>query len=538
MTLKPNLAIPATLRATQRATKQAVTLACLAAYMATSAAAPLPGQTTSGNNLPVLGDVARVDLSPALERKVGEQIMNDIRHDRDYLDDAPILEYLNGLGTTLVQAAPGARGETNADYGFFAVRDPMLNAFALPGGFIGVHTALMIAAQNESELAGVMAHEVGHVAQRHIARGIGKEKQDAMIPLAAMLLAALAAKSNPDAAMGVYMGGQGLAIQRQLNFSRDAEREADRVGFQIMNAAGFDVSGLVSFFGKLQAATRMFPDIPPSLLSHPLTSERMADMQARIRETPYKQRQDSLDFHLVRARAKVLQDETVTGQDEARRFLDEWVRAPSRQLQIAGQYGLAFLAYRHGDLATAQALLDTSRALAKQAPKPGVFALDITANGDGGAIFASLAIDIKLAAAQPKAVQEEGVKLADRARNDYPLSRGIARQYADGLITTGHLDQATRFLRDEAQLYRSDAKVQELLAKAYAAQGKIALQHLALAESYALTGGTMGALDQLALARKAKDASFYDMAVIDARERELQARRRDEVKEQKENGGP
>ena len=143
-------------------------------------------------SLPSLGDTEREELSPLMERKLGEQIMRDIKRNRDYLDDAPLQEYLNNLGSTLLAVRPEARGETQYDFFFFAVRDPMLNAFALPGGFIGVHSALVLAAQNESELASVMAHEIGHVAQRHIARMLGKQKQDMLIPLAAMVLGALA----------------------------------------------------------------------------------------------------------------------------------------------------------------------------------------------------------------------------------------------------------------------------------------------------------------------------------------------------------
>ncbi|HEU4851869.1 MAG TPA: M48 family metalloprotease, partial [Telluria sp.] len=216
---------------------------------------------TAGSNLPVLGDTARSALSPVLERRLGETIMHDIRRNPDYLDDAPILEYLNNFGTTLLSAVPGGRGETNSDFFFFAVRDPMLNAFALPGGFIAVHSGLLLAAQTESELASVVSHEIGHVTQRHIARQIGKQNEGALIPLAAMVLAALAAKSSPDAAMGVLLGGQGLAIQQQLDFSREAEREADRVGFQIMGGAGFDTTGMVAFFQRMQAATKVYSDL-------------------------------------------------------------------------------------------------------------------------------------------------------------------------------------------------------------------------------------------------------------------------------------
>ncbi|MEO7580789.1 MAG: M48 family metalloprotease [Massilia sp.] len=495
-------------------------------------AAP-PGQAqTKPNNvaLPTLGDTAREDLSPVLERRLGEEIMRDIRRDHDFLDDDPILEYLNDFGSKLVAAAPGARGETGADFYFFAVRDPMLNAFALPGGFIAVHSALLLAAQSESELASVMSHEIGHVAQRHIARMIGQQRQDALLPLAAFILAALAAKASPDAAMGVIVGGQGLAIQRQLNFSRDAEREADRVGFQIMGAAGFDTSGMVAFFGRLQTASRSYSDLTPAYLrSHPLTSERISDIQARIREMPYRQRIDGLEFHLVRARARVLQDESTQGRADAQTFFESQLVMQSRQQQAAGQYGLAFLALKRGDLAKAQSWFEKSRGTMK--PTTGAVFSTGQAASDAAAMYAAMSLEIKLATGQPAAVVQAAVKEGEQAHARYPLSRGIARQYAEALIASGKLEDAARFLRDELQLYREEPKLYDLLAKAYSAQGKIALQHMALAESYVLQGAVPAAVDQLGLARKAPDASYYEQSVIDARERDLQAKQREDKKD-------
>ncbi|MFL6706686.1 MAG: M48 family metalloprotease [Massilia sp.] len=489
--------------------------------------------TPSSPALPVLGDAARGDLSPVLERKLGEEIMHDIRRDRDFLDDDGILEYLNNFGAGLVAAYPGARGETGADYYFFCVRDTQLNAFALPGGFIGVHSALVLAAQNESELASVLSHEVGHVAQRHIARAIGQQKGDALMPLAAIILAALASKAGPDAAMGVFMGGQGYAIQRQIDFTREAEREADRVGFQIMSAAGFDASGMVAFFQRMQAATKVYSDLtPPSLMSHPLTSERITDIRARVRAMPFHQRIDGIEFYLVRSRARVLQDESNQGRIDARKAFEEQLKQQNRQQQASAQYGLAFLAMKQGELPKAAEWLTKARATMK--PVTGaVFSTGQSAS-DGAAMFAALDLEIKLSPGQPASVVAQAVKDAEQYRQQYPLARGIARQYADAMIAAGQLDKATSFLRAQVQQYREEAKLYELLAKAYAAQGKFSLQHIALAESYVLSGAVPAAVDQLGIARKAPDASFYDLALIDARERQLQTKQKEENKDKKE----
>lgn len=492
--------------------------------------APLP--LAPAPNLPTLGDTSREDLSPAMERKIGEEIIRSIRGDRDYLDDAPLLEYMNSFGNALVAARPSVRGETSYDYFFFVVRDPQLNAFALPGGFIGVHSALLLAAQTEAELASVLSHEIGHVAQRHIARMLGQQRQDALMPLAAILLAALASRAGGDVAMGVFAAGQGLAIQRQLNLGRDAEREADRIGFQIMGEAGFDTTGMVNFFGRMQAASRSYSDLMPAYLqTHPLTTDRIADIQARIREQPYKQRADSLNFHLARARARVLQDESTQGLLNAKAAFRTQLEQQSRFQVTAAHYGLAFVSIKEGKTLEAQAELDAANAALHKPAGPNV----LTSGGTQGpnSLLAAMALEVLLMPAQKPEVAPRAVKAADAARQQFPLSRGIAYQYAEALIADKQLDQATLYLRDQVQLYKEEPELYDLLAKAYSTQGKMALQHIALAESYVLQGATMAALDQLTIARKSTDATFYDQAVIDARERELQEKRREQLKDQK-----
>ncbi|MFI4940080.1 MAG: M48 family metalloprotease [Burkholderiales bacterium] len=480
--------------------------------------------TVNAPNLPILGDSEREELSPVMERKVGEEIMSEIRRDPDYFDDAPLLEYLNMLGGSLVDAKPEVRGEAHYEFSFFALRDPTLNAFALPGGFIAVHSGLVLAAQSESELASVMGHEIGHVAQRHIARMLGQQKQDALIPLAALAMAVLASRSSPNAAGALVMGGEGLAIQRQLSFSRDAEREADRVGLQIVSAAGYDTSGMVTFFGRMQQTTRAYTEVPAFLQNHPMTTERIADMQARIRSLPYKQHNDSLDFQLIRARLRVLQDDSTQSLHDAAGFFNDQLEQNPRAQFIPSKYGLAFIALKQREFDKAQTLLQEARVAARAAPLP--------ANAPQPtyeAILDSMEIELKLAAGHPA----EAAKVAARAREKFPVSRGIALQYADCLMAEGRNGDAVIYLRDQAQLYRQEPQIQQRLAKAYAAEGRQALQHMALAESYALTGSLLPSLEQLSLARKAPDVSFYDNSVIDAREREIKARWKDEEKDKK-----
>ncbi|MFO0145011.1 MAG: M48 family metalloprotease, partial [Betaproteobacteria bacterium] len=231
-----------------RASRTAVALA-----VALTLAVPVRAQAPE---LPSLGEAAGDDLSPSNERKLGEAIMRQVVRDPSYLADPDANEYINALGYQLVAAS----ASRHIDFNFFVVRDPMLNAFALPGGFIGVHTGLILTAQSESELASVLGHEIGHVEQRHIARMLSRQKESTAVAIGALLLALLAARSSSssssDLAQAAILGGQAAALQQQLNFSREAEREAERVGFQYLVDAGVDPRALATLYGRMQPCPR------------------------------------------------------------------------------------------------------------------------------------------------------------------------------------------------------------------------------------------------------------------------------------------
>jgi beta-barrel assembly-enhancing protease len=254
--------------------------------------------------LPELGDASAAVISPAQEKKLGDAAMRQVHAAGAYLDDPEVNAYLNNLGQRLVSASAAAR----QDFEFFAVNDPGVNAFALPGGYVGINAGLILLCQNESELASVLAHEITHVTQRHIARLIAGEQKNQLATIAALALAVLAARSHPDIATGAIMAAQGAAIQYQLDFTRENEREADRIGFQVLDKAGFDTRGMPGMFERLQRSTRAHDSSGPSYLrTHPITYERIADAMSRAETRPYKQVPDSRDFHYVRALLKSYQ---------------------------------------------------------------------------------------------------------------------------------------------------------------------------------------------------------------------------------------
>ena len=282
------------------------------------------GQTLG---LPALGDGESISLSA--ERQLGDRIARELFRDPDYLEDAVLDEYIQQLWAPLVRAAV-ARGELSAElqerfaWRILLGRDRSVNAFALPGGYLGVHLGLMAVVSTADELASVLAHELSHVTQRHIARGMSEQSKMTPWVVGSMILGALAASKNPQAAQALIVGGQAAAIQTQLGYTRDMEREADRVGFGILVDAGYDPGGFVSMFAKLQQAAGLNDSGAfPYLRSHPLTTERMADMQARQQlNVPLPKPLPDMAHAMLAARARVLSQNSPDA-------LKAWIQGPA-----------------------------------------------------------------------------------------------------------------------------------------------------------------------------------------------------------------
>ncbi len=445
------------------------------------------------DDLPDLGDASQSALSPVQERKLGEGIMAQIRSDPAYLDDPEVSDYLNSLGYRLVSNSPDPAGP----FEFFAIADGSINAFALPGGFVGVHTGLLRAAQSESELASVLSHEIAHVTQRHIARLIAAQQRVGLASLAALAVAILAARSNSQVSAAAIAAAQAGAIQSQLNFTREHEREADRIGLQIMEKSGFDVHAMPVFFERLQKATRVYETGAPSYLrTHPLTFERIADIQSRIEGVPFRQIPDSLDFQLVRARLAA-QDgnarEAVTNFD---RLLEEHKFGT----EAAARYGLVVALLRAGDKVRARKEL--ALLLGLKAKSPMIDALAAQTLIEVGEVEKGLAI------------YRDGLRAN-------PSRKALVYGYANALLAANRAADAIQFLGDRLDSRNLDPQIFQFQARAYTAMGKQLLQHRALAEAYVLRGNLPAAIEQLQIAQKAGDGDFYQKSSVEARLKEL-----------------
>jgi len=469
---------------------------------ATMAVAPL----AAAQNLPELGDPSGAVLSLAQERRLGESVVRDIRLSGAYLEDPEVNGYLNELGNRLVTAIPGAP----FDFEFFAVNDPSINAFALPGGYVGVNTGLILLTQSESELAAVLAHEISHVTQHHIARSIGNQRDAALISLAALAAAILAARSGSSSSgqmtQAAIASAQGIAVQMQINFTRQNEQEADRLGFQRLDAAGFDVTAMASFMERLQKSTRFVEGNAPSYLrDHPVTYERIAEAQARAEGKPFRQVKDSLDFNLVRALVRSYQGST----KETIVFFEDAISEKRYNDLIAAHYGLVASLLRAEDWKRAQTELAALEKIAPPHP-----------------MIEAMAGQVLMQSGQLKAA----IARYESALARYPNKMQLVYDYPEALLKDKQPAKAAAFVMGELQRYPSNGPLHLLAARAYGDLNKQLLAHQHQAEYYAWLGNLPAAVVQLELAVKATDGDFYQLSVAESRLREVRQELADQKK--------
>jgi len=522
----------------------------LAAALAGAApVAPLAQPSTqpaSAIRLPALGDAAGEDFTVGTEHRLGEQIMAELRRDPDYLDDPLLLDYVQSLWLPLLATAR-SRGditpETDGLFLFetFLVRDRSVNAFALPGGFVGVHLGLIAMTASRDELAAVLSHELSHVTQRHIARSIANSSRQSLVGLAALLLGVLATSrsGNSDATQAVIVGSQAAMVQGQLNFSRDMEREADRIGWGLHTGSGFAPVGVAAMFEKLENASRLNDSGAfPYLRSHPLTVERIGEARTRV-EAAGGVRAVALaplDHQLMQARARVLMDSSVPSL-RRQQALDAAAlpsgAAVAGNERVAALYASALASLQLRDAARAQAALDAALALSRSAALSN--ARDV---GDARAAraLALLQAQVAMANGQP----ERGWAALDAAPAGTPRPMLLARAQlafdASRGAETAALRTSTEALQTWVAERRGDATAWALLGQSAGVLGLRLRSLRAEAEARAALGDIGGAMDRLRAAqRQARTAGaapdFIEASIIDSRLRELSALRRAQLAE-------
>jgi predicted Zn-dependent protease len=489
-----------------------------------------PAWAQNNIQLPTLGDSS--ELASATERRIGESIARQIYRDPAYLDDAVLSEYIQNLWQPLLDAAR-MRGELSEEldqrfaWEIMIGRDREINAFALPGGYLGVYLGLIGLVSNSDELASVLAHELSHVTQRHISRLMTQQSRQAPMMLAAMVLGALVLGKSPDAGSALIVGGQAVAMQTQLNFSRDMEREADRVGFGVMTQAGYDPKAFVSMFEKLQQASRLNDNGSfPYLRSHPLTTERISDMQSRqMLDAPRTTPPKPPDFYqaMLAARARVL---SRPGPDALRSWIADGNAVAAKEKDLT--YASAGVLYAAALGALQLREMDTARRLA------GVLMQWSAGNAKPLRTAKMLAAEIEWAAGDMKAV----ASLIDADAPGRPeLIMGSQLR-----IRTGQAREAIARLQPWVSTHPRDAAAWQLLSNAYDAQGQTLRALRAEAEVQVARLDYSGALDRFKAAQDfvrqpppgSGPVDHIEASIIDARTREVLAKLKEQAKDEKE----
>jgi predicted Zn-dependent protease len=439
--------------------------------------------------LPDFGDSSSAVFSGAAERELGEAFMTEIRQSMIIIDDPEIDDYIQSLGYKLVSATD----EQNIRFTFFVVQNASVNAFAAPGGWVGVFTGLIIATDSESELASVIAHEVSHVTQRHIARFIERSEYSTIKTLAGILAAIAIGSQSSEAGAAALATVIGVQAQGQIDFTRTNEKEADRVGIQLLDKAGFDPSAMATFFEKLQTASRYYKRPPEFLSTHPVNTSRIAEARDRAQQLGLRQRADSQRYRMVRAKVRVLMS---SDDQRLRTEFKEEIRRNAPHPAPGARYGLALIKQKLNELKAARADLE---ALSHEYPN-------------------EVALRIALARAMVRdGDQRAALALLDTDWKVLPDNRMVVTTYADVLLVANDNNTALRVIDEYAQTSTLDSTLFKLKASALQNLGRTADSQFFLAEHFYKKGAIDAAIHQLSLAAKHPQNDFYSSSKIEAR---------------------
>lgn len=443
--------------------------------------------------LPELGDASAAVMSPQQERKLGEDFMRKAHRMLRMVDDPELNDYIQSLGERLLAHSAGA-GEA---YQFFLVDDPSINAFAVPGGFIGVNTGLILAARDEGELAAVLAHEITHVQQRHIPRLIAESKRTSGPAMAALIAAILLAGTGHDGADAAVALTSATMAQSRLNYTRAFEQEADNLGIGILAGAGFDPRAMPAFFESLQTWGRLNEtSLPEFLRTHPITATRISESRQRAEQYTKARGGDSSRFYLARAKIRALKGNPREVAQDFKKTLEDGKHAHAD----AERYGYALALSRAQQPQAARRVLDE---LIRAQPNNVAYRLALA--------------ETEMTAGQ----RERALKLYAAAYEKHANSKPLAYRYAAALLESGQPKRAQALLKELLRRQAGDPTLYKMLARAAGETGELVAAHQALAEHYYLGGNADAALEQLRIATRFAKGNFYALSSIEARAQEM-----------------
>ena len=450
--------------------------------------------------LPEIGASAETVLSPQFEKEYGEELMRQLRAYNVLMDDPQVEAFFADMGYRLV--ANSERPDKH--FNFVVIENEAINAFAAPGGVVALHTGLILAAATESEVAGVLSHEVSHVTQLHLARAVEKAQQNSIPTMLAMLGLILVGGGSGDAVVGAVMSSQAMAIQQQINYTRQNEHEADRLGIQTMAMSGYDPIGMADFFGRMGRLTRSNGEGPPEYLrTHPFTSTRVAEAKNRAEQMELVPRRDSKDFYLIQARIRALQAEFAS--EATVHFTDQLETGEFEPNVVDGnEYGLSIALMRNGELERSQKLLDQ---LIKRDPSRLTFQLQMAE------------LD------QERHQYDQAIDRLRTLHNQFQGNRVIAVHLVRALLATATAKagrEASVILRELMLDSDGDPALYDLAAQAATLADNKVRAGEAIAEAYYLRGNVQESANQLRRLSRRNDLNYYQRARITARLSELE----------------
>ncbi|MFW2438754.1 MAG: M48 family metalloprotease [Arenicellales bacterium] len=455
-------------------------------------AMPAQGQT-SDFNLPDLGDESHNVMSPLEQKRLGEGFYRQARAYMDLVDDPEVKEYLDDLGNRLIEGAGLARDS----FTFFMINDRSVNAFAVPGGYIGVHTGLLLTADNEAEVASVLGHEIAHVTQQHIPRMISAQKKNLLPNLATLLAGILLGGQATEAAIAITSA---RSIDNQLTFTRSFEREADRIGINVLANSGYDTDAMPSFFLRMQQANTLYEtNAPQFLLTHPITTDRIAEAKARAANYPHTATYDNTRFTLIHAKLNVMNADANDAESRYRKK----IRNNEAAYTLADHYGLALALFKGKKYSEAR---KETALLLDRIPDQMLFRI----------------LEAQITSAQGD--KDESLKLFSDIYKSDKSSLSAITYYVKALARQGNYAEARKVLRKAVRKYPKSILFYEMLSQAESETGSKMESHRALAEAYALLGNYPSATQQLNIARSfASKDDFYAQASITARIKEIKS---------------
>ncbi|MDC9725460.1 MAG: M48 family metalloprotease [Gammaproteobacteria bacterium] len=447
--------------------------------------------------LPEIGDSAGSLISPQQEYQIGLGFYWRLQQSVDLLDDPEINSYLQSLGYRLVANSDAP----HLPFTFFMVPDTAVNAFAAPGGFIGVNSGLLLTSQREDEVASVLAHEIAHVTQRHLLRSFEKSQQMSIPMTIAMIAAALLGAADPAVGSAAIMAVQAGGVQSQLNFTRANESEADNLGMHTLVRSGFDALAMPAFFERLQQASRFYTGnaVPEFLRTHPVTTSRIADARGRaVRYPLVRQMGDTLQFYLMREKLKVM---AATNLTQLTQEYENAVKTGNSLNKTATLYGYSLALSAVGNHAHARRIL-----------------ADLIKHDDDRLSYQLALAEIEIAVGRLStalAIYQENQKL-------YPDDQALSLEQVSALLQANLPNEAAQLLLRQLELGAPSQQLYKLLAQAQGDMGKKSQSHSWLAEYYYISGRLHLAADQLRIAADFAKGDEYQLAKISSRLREVE----------------